>query len=70
MILNFAHYRNRTRSSMQGIPDFQQNTVAIFCPLMIPETQFFNSLCGKKLFTFNIVLMLPWQPMMKAVQFD
>ena len=55
---------------MKCVPNFQQHALAIFSPLMIPKTQFLNSLCGEKFCAHLIALKLARGSVLKSVQFN
>jgi hypothetical protein len=64
------HYLNATGSPLQRIPNFQQTSVAIFLPLMIPESKGFNALLRQKFFPRFISLNSFRQTVLKTVEFD
>jgi len=64
------HYPNAAGSPLQRVPNFQQTSVAIFLPLMIPEPKGFNALLRQKFFPRFIPLNSFRQTMLKAVEFD
>ena len=68
----FRHpYHLYTSSSpMQRIPDFQQDALGIFSPLMIPESQFFNAILIEPLFALPIMPVVFWHPMLRAIQLN
>jgi hypothetical protein len=55
---------------LQRIPDFQQASLAILPPLMIPKPKRFNLLLLQKFFTDFITVNALRQAMLKAVEFD
>ena len=70
VILDLPHHRHAPGSAMQGVPYFQQNTIAIFPPLMVPETQFLDSPGGEKLFPFHIMRSLLRQSVVKSIHLN
>jgi hypothetical protein len=55
---------------LQRIPDFQQATLTVLPPLMIPEPKCFNILLRQKSFTNFIMVNSFGQTMLKAVKFN
>ncbi len=70
MILHFSLYSGAPGSVLQRIPDFEQNSIAVFPPLMIPKTQFLNALRLQKILPSIVLQMLLWQAVLKPIQFD
>ena len=64
------HYPNAAGPPLQRVPNFQQTSVAIFLPLMIPEPEGLNALLRQKFFPRFIPLNSFRQTMLKAVEFD
>jgi hypothetical protein len=67
---SIVHYPNAARPLLQHIPDFQQASLAILAPLMIPKPQRDNVLLFQKSFTQFIMLHSFRQTVLKAIQFD
>src|SRR6266516_3897056 len=70
VILHLPHYGDATRSAVQCAPDFQQDARAVPFPMMIPESQFFDSLRSQKLLSLLVTSILLGQSVLKTVQFD
>jgi hypothetical protein len=64
------HYLNAAGSPLHGIPDFQQTSVAILLPLMVPETKGLNPLPRQIFFPHLVPLNAFRQTVLKAVEFD
>ena len=64
------HYPNAAGSPLQRVPDYQQTSVPIVLPLVIPKPECFNALLCQKLFPCFIPLNSLRQTMLKAVEFD
>ena len=64
------HYPNAAGSPLQRVPNFQQTSVAIIPPLMIPEPKGFDALFRQKFFPRFIPLNSFRQTVLKAVEFD
>src|SRR5207247_6407079 len=70
VVFHLPHQGNATCSAVQCAPDFHQDALAVFLPLMIPEAQFFDSLRFQKPLSLLITLMLLGHSVLKAVEFD
>lgn len=70
MVLNLAHHRDTTGSTMQCFPDLQQHAFAVLVPLMIPEAEFLDALFTQKLQSHGIMLNLFRQAVLKAIQLN
>ena len=70
MILNFAHHCHTAGPAMQRFPNLKQNTIPILVPLVIPETEFFDTFRIQVFCPLPIVLPLLRQSMLKAIQFN
>ena len=64
------HYPNAARPSLQSVPNFQQTSLAILLPLMVPEPEGFDALLRQKFFAGFVPLNSSRQAVLKAVQFD
>ena len=70
MFSSVFHYPNAAGSLLQRVPNFQQTSVAIYLPLMIPEPKGFNALICQKFFPRFVPLNSFRQTMLKAVELD
>ena len=70
MFPGIFHYLNAAGSPLQRVPNFQQTSVAIIPPLMIPEPKGFDALLRQKFFPRFIPLNSFRHAMLKAVEFD
>ena len=59
-----------TGSSMKHTPNLQKDSFPVASPLMIPNSQFFNSLLLQELCSNFIPLALIWKAVHKSIQFD
>jgi hypothetical protein len=64
------HYADAARPLLNRIPDFQQATVAVLVPLMIPESQRLNALLRQKFFPRFVALDSLRRTVLRTVQFD
>jgi hypothetical protein len=64
------HYPHTAASPLNCVPDFQQTSIPIFLPLMIPKPERFDSLLRQKFFPCFIPLNSFRQTMLKPVEFD
>jgi len=55
---------------MHSAPDFQQNAVRIFIPLMIPKAQLFNVLSGQITRSHFVLPQFLRLPVLKSVQLN
>ncbi len=70
MVLYFACDNLTARPKLQLVPNFQQNTVAILVPLVVPEAQFFNTFRSQVFFPLFVPETLLGGPMVESVQFN
>ena len=70
MVLLLPLHGDAAGSPMQGVPDLQQDALAVLPPLMVPKAQFLDSLRRQKFFAFLVMLALLGQPMLEPVQLD
>jgi len=70
VVMNLPHCGDTARFAVQRVPDFQQDTLTVLLPLMIPKSQFFDALRFEKLVPLFITLMLLGHSVLKAVEFD
>lgn len=64
------HDPNTAGSSLQCIPHFQQTSLAIPLPLMVPKPKRFDALFRQVLFARFVALNASWQTVLKTVKFD
>ena len=69
MVLLLPYHLSATGSPAQRLPDFQQNTLPILPPLMIPKPQLLDSYGGEKLCPSFVTLELLRRAVLKTVQF-
>ena len=70
MVVCLSHCRHTTNSSVQSIPDLQQNTFTILLPLIIPKAQFFDSFSSEKRLTLRVPLTLHLLALLEAVKLN
>jgi hypothetical protein len=70
MVLLLPIHFDTTGPPVQCLPYFQQNTIAILPPLMIPKPQYLNVSVGEKCFTRGIQRQAVRQTVLKTIQFD
>lgn len=68
MILFLTRDAHTTGPPVQRFPNFQEHSLAILAPLMIPEPQLFDALCRKERSAFLIALQLLRHSVLKPVQ--
>jgi hypothetical protein len=70
MILHLSGNRCTTGSSMQRIPDFQQNAIPILSPLMIPKPKHVDALLFQEQHSLPVVVYVLRGSVRKAVQLN
>ena len=70
VVLHLSHHLHASRTLLQCMPDFQQNSLSVLAPLPIPETQLLNPLRGQKPRLGKVQLSLPGQSVPKPIQFN
>ena len=70
LVFDFALHLHAPGLPVNRLPDLQQNSIPVFAPLMIPESQFFNAMALEEQPSCLVLLHLCRQAVLKAVHFN
>lgn len=70
MVLHLAHHPGAAGALFEGVPDFEQDAVAVRVPLAVPEAELGDAFGGQDVRTGLVVLDLFGEAVLEAVEFD